>query len=99
MAGHKNVEQGALKSGAMTVEELLALPATVNVVTAGRALGISPNKAYELIRNGEFPVRTLRLGNTLKVPQPCCGRPLGSRLCRMDGNREYVARCGIFHYP
>ncbi|TQE40260.1 DNA-binding protein [Streptomyces ipomoeae] len=61
----------------MRMEELLALPATVNVVTAGRALGISPNTAYELIRNGQFPVRTLRLGNTLKVPTALLWEALG----------------------
>ncbi|MGK3103310.1 DNA-binding protein [Streptomyces sp. WAC05858] len=55
-------------SGAMGLEELLALPATVNVTTAGRALGIGRDKAYELIRSGQFPVRTLPLGGTIRVP-------------------------------
>ncbi|AEM86968.1 hypothetical protein Strvi_7631 [Streptomyces violaceusniger Tu 4113] len=52
----------------MGLEELLALPATVNVTTAGRALGIGRDKAYELIRSGQFPVRTLPLGGTIRVP-------------------------------
>jgi hypothetical protein len=52
----------------MSLEELLALPATVNVTTAGRALGIGRDKAYELIRVGGFPVRTLPLGGTVRVP-------------------------------
>lgn len=52
----------------MGLEELLALPATVNVTTAGRALGIGRDKAYQLIRDGQFPVRTLPLGNTVRVP-------------------------------
>ena len=55
-------------SGAMGLEELLSLPATVNVTTAGRALGIGRDKAYELIRTGIFPVRTLTLGGTVRVP-------------------------------
>ncbi|MGW3121400.1 helix-turn-helix domain-containing protein [Streptomyces sp. NPDC001107] len=55
-------------AGAMGLEELLALPATVNVTTAARALGISRDKAYELIRNEAFPVRTLALGGKTRVP-------------------------------
>ncbi|MEV7279770.1 DNA-binding protein [Streptomyces sp. NPDC093111] len=52
----------------MTLEELLALPPTVNVTTAARALGIGVHKAYDLIREGTFPVRTLSLGSTVRVP-------------------------------
>ena len=59
---------GQASAGAMGVKELLSLPATVNVTTAGRALGIGRDKAYELIRNGSFPVRTLTLGGTVRVP-------------------------------
>lgn len=55
-------------SGVMGLEELLALPATVNVTTAGRTLGIGRDKAYELIRSGQFPVRTVPLGGTIRVP-------------------------------
>ena len=58
----------AAASGAMTLKELRALPATVNVTTAGRALGIGRDKAYELIKAGAFPVRTLPLGSTVRVP-------------------------------
>lgn len=85
MATRKNVEKAPAESGAMGMEELLALPATVNVVTAGRALGISPNTAYELIRNGEFPVRTLRLGQVLKVPTALLWEALG---VKAPGNEQ-----------
>lgn len=64
-------------TGAMRLEELLALPATVNVTTAGRALGIGRDKAYELIRAGTFPVRTLPLGGTVRVPTAELWRVLG----------------------
>ncbi|MGW0822580.1 DNA-binding protein [Streptomyces sp. NPDC002845] len=77
MATQRDAEKAPVESGAMGMEELLALPATVNVVTAGRALGISPNTAYELIRNGEFPVRTLRLGTMVKVPTALLWEVLG----------------------
>ncbi|MFD8379034.1 DNA-binding protein [Streptomyces sp. NPDC059679] len=66
-------------AGAMSLEELLALPATVNVTTAGRALGIGRDKAYELIRSGQFPVRTLPLGATVRVPTAELWKVLGVR--------------------
>lgn len=52
----------------LTRDELLALPAAIDLPTAGRALGIGRNKAFELAQRGEFPVRVLRLGNSYRVP-------------------------------
>ncbi|MBM9505295.1 DNA-binding protein [Streptomyces sp. KK5PA1] len=70
----------------MGVEELLALPATVNVATAARALGISRNKAYVLIGKGEFPVPTLPLGGTVRVPTAALWKALGvDRTAGADG--------------
>lgn len=43
--------------------ELRALPASVDIVTAGRALGIGRTKSYELARQGQFPVPVLPVGN------------------------------------
>ncbi|MGW1629272.1 DNA-binding protein [Streptomyces anthocyanicus] len=73
----------------MGLEELLALPATVNVTTAGRALGIGRDKAYELIRKGKFPVRTLPLGGTVRVPTVELWKVLGIER-RRDAGGEYV---------
>lgn len=73
---------GQASAGAMGLEELLALPATVNVVTAARALGSSPNKAYQLIRDGQFPVRTLPLGSTMRVPTAALWKVLGVEAVR-----------------
>lgn len=64
----KDTEVTDSRATQMTLEELLALPPTVNVTTAARALGIGVHKAYALIRSGTFPVRTLSLGSTVKVP-------------------------------
>ncbi|MFD7769816.1 DNA-binding protein [Streptomyces sp. NPDC059787] len=61
----------------MSLEEVLALPATVNVVTAARALGIGHNKAYDLIKTGRFPVRTLTMGNTIRIPTAALWEALG----------------------
>jgi hypothetical protein len=51
----------------MTRAELGALPPTVDLVTASRALGIGRTKAYELAKDGEFPVKVLRLGSAYRV--------------------------------
>jgi predicted DNA-binding transcriptional regulator AlpA len=48
-------------------DELLALPATVDLVTAARALGIGRTTAYQLARAGEFPIPVLRLGARYRV--------------------------------
>ncbi len=72
----QNAQEPA-SSGAMGLEELMALPATVNVTTAARTLGISRDKAYALIRSGSFPVRTLMLGSTIRVPTAELWKVLG----------------------
>jgi hypothetical protein len=51
----------------MTREELLALPVSIDLMTAARALGIGRTLAQGLARSGEFPVKVLRLGNRYKV--------------------------------
>jgi hypothetical protein len=51
----------------MTRDDLLALPATIDLLTAARALGIGRNQAYDLASRGEFPCRVLKLGKRYKV--------------------------------
>ncbi|WP_104524091.1 helix-turn-helix transcriptional regulator [Blastococcus atacamensis] len=51
----------------MTRSQLLALPATTDLVTAAKALGIGRTTAYQLARTGEFPVPVLRLGTRYRV--------------------------------
>lgn len=46
----------------MSRAELLALPVTIEVPTAGRAFGFSRAHSYELARVGEFPVRVMKVG-------------------------------------
>jgi predicted DNA-binding transcriptional regulator AlpA len=50
----------------MAREELLALPVTVDVLTAGRAFGLGRNTTYELIQAGEFPVKVHQLGKGVR---------------------------------
>ncbi|MFD1547145.1 DNA-binding protein [Nonomuraea guangzhouensis] len=62
---------------ALTIEELLDLPATVDLPTAGKAFGIGRTKAHELARNGTFPCRVLRIGSTYRVGRAAILRSLG----------------------
>jgi hypothetical protein len=52
---------------ALGVEEILALPAAVDLVTAGKALGIGRTKIHELARRDELPFPVLRLGAAYRV--------------------------------
>jgi hypothetical protein len=54
----------------MSLTELGELPAVIDLVTAGKALGLGRTKTYELARAGEFPCRILRVGKTYLVPTP-----------------------------
>lgn len=45
----------------MTLEEITKLPPLVDITTAARALTISRSCAYELIREGAFPVPVLKV--------------------------------------
>jgi hypothetical protein len=51
----------------LTSEELLALPAVVDLNTANRALMIGRSTGYGLAKKGEYPVKVLRLGNAYRV--------------------------------
>lgn len=54
---------------ASTIDDLRQWPATVPLwPDAAGALGLSRTTVYELVRRGELPVRTLRLGRLLRVP-------------------------------
>lgn len=52
----------------LTAEEVLALPPTVDVVTACAALGFGRTLGYELVRRGEFPCRVLKVGRRYLIP-------------------------------
>ncbi|MGJ6963267.1 hypothetical protein ACSDR0_15280 [Streptosporangium sp. G11] len=50
-----------------TLNEIREWPATVNVELAALAVGVSRGHAYECIRTGTFPARSIRVGNRTKV--------------------------------
>lgn len=63
---------------AMTRHDLLALPAVIDLETAGRALGIGRTKSFELARAGQWPTPLLTLGgSTYRVPTEHLLRLLG----------------------
>ncbi|HEX5407790.1 MAG TPA: DNA-binding protein [Pseudonocardiaceae bacterium] len=53
---------------ALTFADIAGLAVTVDLVTAGRALGIGRTTAYMLARGGEFPCPVLRVGGSYRVP-------------------------------
>jgi excisionase family DNA binding protein len=53
---------------AWTPEAVRQLGLTTDVATAGAILGIGRSKAYQLAKNGEFPVTIVRDGRHYLVP-------------------------------
>ena len=51
----------------MTRAELLALPVSVDLESANRALGLGRSKGYDLARRESYPCRVLRLGKCYRV--------------------------------
>jgi hypothetical protein len=52
---------------ALSDQEIESLPPTLDIVTAGRVLGIGSNQSRRLSREGEFPVPTFRVGKRNRV--------------------------------
>ncbi|MEU4200830.1 hypothetical protein AB0F64_12870 [Streptomyces sp. NPDC026294] len=61
----------------MTRDELLALPVSVDLETANRALALGRSTGYQLAKQDEYPVRVLRLGNAYRVVTAELHRLLG----------------------
>ncbi|WP_411076265.1 hypothetical protein [Streptomyces sp. cmx-4-7] len=55
------------KAQGLTGDELLALPAVIDLDTSNRALMIGRSTGYGLAKQGEYPVKVLRLGNAYRV--------------------------------
>ena len=51
----------------VTISQLRA-SATVDLMTAARALGLGRTKAYELAKREQFPCRVIRIGGTYRIP-------------------------------
>jgi helix-turn-helix protein len=53
-----------------TLDAVRNLGTTTDVETAGTILGIGRTKAYELAKEGQFPVPLLKIGRRYVVPVP-----------------------------
>ncbi len=51
----------------LTAASLAALPPTIDLPTAAKALGIGRTTAYQLARHGQFPCRVIRIGSLYRV--------------------------------
>ncbi len=61
---------GSPAGSAWTVESVRGLGLTTTVDTAASILGISRTKAYALAKDGEFPIKLVRIGRRYLVPIP-----------------------------
>ncbi len=66
------------QTGPLSIREVRALPAAVDLVTAGRALNIGRSLTYELAATGQFPIPVLSLGTPLTTRQTAPGEPLAT---------------------
>lgn len=51
-----------------SIEDIVALGATTDLVTAGEILGMGRTKSHQMARAGQFPVPVLRFANRYVVP-------------------------------
>jgi hypothetical protein len=56
------------RRGAWTVDQLLALPATIDAEIAASIMGMGPSKARAMIRNKTWPTRTIHAGDRWVIP-------------------------------
>ena len=68
------------KQVSMSIDELLALPATFPVDIAGRAWGMGRHKAARLADEGNFPVPVQKLGQARMCTKADLFRSLGLHL-------------------
>lgn len=77
----------------LSIAEVGELPAVVDLVTAGQALGLGRTKAYQLARTGQFPCPVIRAGKTYLVPMAgllaVLGLPVPGRADDEEEERRY----------
>ncbi|CAL9614816.1 hypothetical protein SUDANB1_05705 [Streptomyces sp. enrichment culture] len=70
-------DKPAIDHRTLTVGDLLKLPPTTDVETAGRAFGMGRTKAYQLVRTGKFPCQVVECGAGYRVVTADLMRVLG----------------------
>ena len=68
---------GTMSQLKMSLDELLSLPVSVDLTTAGRAFGIGRTKSFELARKGRFPVKVISVGAKYRVTRSAIFEALG----------------------
>ncbi|MBW6433076.1 helix-turn-helix domain-containing protein [Actinoplanes hulinensis] len=66
-----------MRQTSWTVEAVRDLGLTTDIETAASILGIGRSKAYALAKEGDFPVRIIRVGRSYLVPVPAILELLG----------------------
>jgi hypothetical protein len=70
-------------------DELLALPAVIDLDTANRALMIGRSTGYGLAKRGEYPVKVLKLGNAYRVVTADLLKLLGLGRSQSEGGESH----------
>lgn len=73
-------------------EDLVSLPAVIDVPTAADVLGVGKTAAYELIRCGEWPTPFFRLGKLIRIPTAPLLALLGVEADLADGRAVEAGR-------
>jgi hypothetical protein len=77
----------------LSIAEVGELPAVVDLVTAGQALGLGRTKAYQLAQTGQFPCPVIRAGKTYLVPTAGLLAVLGLPVPGRADDNEEERRC------
>ena len=56
-----------MRDRGLTLAQIRQWPPTVPVPRGAQALGVSRSNAYEAIRRGDFPVKTITIGRRIVV--------------------------------
>lgn len=75
----------------LTLAEIAALPVTVDLITAARAVGIGRTTAHKLARAGQFPCPVLRIAGAYRVPTAGLLKLLGIELTLLAGQATLTA--------
>lgn len=71
-------------------DEIRQLPPTLTVVQAARLLRIGRSKAYDAVRTGDWPTRTIRVGRCIRIPTADVLALLGLPISQdLDSTKEH----------
>jgi len=92
-ASPRHGQRNSTMTPGLSLTEIGGLPAVVDLVTAGQALGLGRTKAYQLARAGQFPCPVIRAGKTYLVPTAGLLAVLGLPVPSRADDKEEERRC------